>query len=72
MEWEILVFEDRDFFFFTNFVKVVHVELPDKGWEFFVFEIFREDLVFEEVLVLDDEAAAVISPFDDMTIPPVF
>jgi hypothetical protein len=37
-----------------------------------VFEIFREDLVFEEVLVLDDEAAAVISPFDDMTIPPVF
>lgn len=60
--------EDGNLFFFADFVEVVHVELADEGGEFFVFEVLREDLIFEELFVFDYEAAAVVSPLDDVTV----
>lgn len=66
------MFEDGNLFFFANFVEIVHVELAYERRKLFVFEIFREDLVFKEILMLDDEAGAIVSPLDYMAVPFIF
>jgi hypothetical protein len=35
------MFEDGYLFFFANFMKIVHVELPHKGGELLMFKVFR-------------------------------
>lgn len=66
------MFEDRNLFLFANFVEIVHVELTYKGRELFMFEIFWEDLVLEEILMLHNKASSVVCPLNDMTVPLIF
>lgn len=56
--------EDGDFLLLADLVEVVHVELPDEGGELLVLEVLGQDLVFEEVLVLHDEAVPVVRPLN--------
>ena len=60
--------KDRNFLFFTYFVEIVHVELPDKRRELLMFEIFGKNFILKQFLILNDEAISVISPLDNMTI----
>ena len=60
--------KDRNFLFFTYFVEIVHVELPDKRRELLMFEIFGKNFILKQFLILNDEAISVISPLDNMTV----
>lgn len=54
------------FLFLSDFVEIVHIELPDKGGELFVFEILGKDLVFKAFFVFDDKGVALVGPLDDV------
>lgn len=60
--------EDRNLLFFANFVKIIHIELPDKRGELLMFEIFGKNLILKQFLILNNEAISVISPLDNMII----
>ena len=66
---EALVVEVAFCVVFSNFVKIVHVELhddgnylPNKGGIVAVLEVFGQDLAGKQVLVDHDEADPVRSP----------
>ncbi len=56
------MFEDGDFLFLSNFVKVVHVKLTDERRKLFMLEVFGEYFILKEVLVLHDEAGPIVCP----------
>lgn len=64
--------KDRNFFFLSDFVKIIHVELSDEGRKLFMLEVFGQYFVFEKILIFDDEAVSIISPLNDMRIPFIF
>ena len=66
---EVLVLEDGDFLFFANFMEVIHVELAHERRELAVLEVFGQDLPRELLLVLHDEAVALVRPLHDAAVP---
>lgn len=60
--------ENRDFLLFAYLMEVIHVKLADKRRELTVLKEFGQYLVFEDLLVLNDEAVAPVSPLDDMCV----
>lgn len=48
--------------FLLDFLKVIHIKLSDEGRKFVVFEILRQNRVFEQHLVGDLKAAAILRP----------
>lgn len=68
----ILVFKNRNFLLLSDFVKIVHVELPDKRGKLFMFEVFGQNLVLEKIFIFDNEAVSIISPLYNMCILFIF
>jgi hypothetical protein len=60
--------KDWNLFLFTNLVKVIHVELPDERGKLFMFKVFGQNLILEELFIFDNEAIAIICPFNDVVI----
>lgn len=63
---EITMLEYGDLFLFSNFVEIVHVELPNKGWELAMLKIFGQNLFRKFLLVFHNEAVALVSPFHNI------
>lgn len=48
----------------TNFVKIIHVQLPDEGTEISVSEMYWQDFLFESLDIDDDKIRSVLVPSD--------
>ena len=46
----------------SDFLEIIHVELPDEGWKLTVLEILGQNLVGEFIDVLDLERVAISKP----------
>ena len=71
MLYDLLMFKNRDLFFLSNFVEIIHIQLSHKRWKFFMFKILRKNLIFKKIFILDNKATSSLSPLDNMWIPPI-
>jgi hypothetical protein len=50
----------------SNFVEIIHVELPDEGGEVSVSEVDRKNLLLEAIDIEDGEVGSLLVPDDDL------
>lgn len=50
----------------SNFVEIIHVELPDEGGEVSVPEVDRKNLLLETIDIEDSEVGSLLVPDDDL------
>lgn len=62
------MFKNWNLFFFSYFMEVIHIELPNKRGKFAVLKIFGKYLFHKFVLIFDNEAIAFISPLHNTAI----
>lgn len=68
IKFELLVPKNRDLFFFSDLMEVIHIKLPDEGRKFSMFEIFWQNLILEPFSVFYDKAITLFSPLNDARI----
>ena len=69
---KVLVLKNRNFFLFSDLMKIIHVKLPHERRELFVFKIFGQNLVLKLILVFYNKGVALISPLDNVGVYGVF
>ena len=62
---ELTVYEDAAMVSEMDLMEVIHVELPDEGWESIMSKVFGEDDFFEFLLVQNADALVFGVPVDD-------
>lgn len=66
--FELFMFKNAFIAVISDFVEVIHVELPDKGAEISVSEMHRKNLLLEFFHIDNDEAVSLFTPADDFFI----
>ncbi len=62
------MFKDIFILLVAYFVEIVHVELPDKGWEISMSEVDWKNLLFKAFNVEDSEVCAFFVPKYDVSV----
>jgi hypothetical protein len=63
---ELLVLENRDFLFLSNFMKIIHIKLPHKRRKLAMLKILRKNLVLKQFLIFNYKADPSFSPLNNM------